>query len=655
MTTATLFNDTPRLFYPFRFFPAERKVFARKEDIAPSTWNERNRIVTIGAHRGPWRNAISPHLAKIMDTAALPWVREVTICKSPQTGGTEVLYSFEAYSDERDPAVSMFIMPSQADARKIATDRIIPMIEQTPCLKDLTTGNPDDLAGQRIKLRNGQLIFMAWSNSASALATFPVKRLYFDEIDKYPPFVGKETDPITLGEKRARTYRHTYKMFKVSTPTREDGPVWVSLNSSDVIYKWHVPCFYCGEYQEMTFDRLTWPQDIDAETIQRLSLARYICKHCNAQWTDTDRDIVLPRANWLAVKGADIERPHSVGFHQPSFVSADVSLSEIAAAYIRAKNSRAKLIDFYNDYLAMPFTDDLEGETVKEDVLYKRRQDYGPEGATWQVPAAACLLTCFVDVQGNRLEAEVVAWGEGYESWGIDHKILPGDPSLEMVWKDLDEYLLREWTHETGLTMRLSSTGIDSGYKGPEVYRFVRPRQTRRISACKGVSTVGKPLLSAPSMRSHRKTIAKQKKVVVINIGTDAANNTIYSWMQIEEPGPGYMHWHMGYSYDYFRQLCSEKAITVTDKAGHPVRKWVKKREDVPNEALDIRRGNYAMIELLQPNWARLKQMFAGSVAALRAKPVDPSAPAAAAESKPAPQQPATRTIRRVLSKGIGK
>jgi len=614
--TQALAHKAPRLFTPFRFSAAERKVLQRKEPLTVSQWAEKYRIVPIGAHVGPWRNAISPHLTHIMDTWAEPHVREVIICKSPQTGGTESMYNCAAYVMDRDPSIQLFIMPSEADARKVATDRIIPMIMNSPRLAELSTGNPDDIASRRIRLQNGSIAYMAWSNSPSALATFPVKYLFFDEIDKYPPFVGKETDPITLGEKRARTYRYTHKIFKVSTPTREDGPIWRAYNGADVQYKRQLPCPYCGHWQELTFGNLTWPDDTPPEQIKRESLARYQCAHCTAQWTDADRDIALHRGRWVAEKGAHIQRPRVVAYHLPSFISPDVSLSEIAAVYLLSKHNRAKLIDFYNDYLAQPFTDDLEGETMHEDILYARRHRYAPEGAEWQIPAAAYVLTAFVDVQANRLEAEVVAWGAGYESWGIEYRIFPGDPSSEHVWNDLDEYLNRQWTHESGLTMRLSAVGIDSGYKAPEVYRFVRQRQSRRIYACKGSSTAGKPLLSVPSIGHLRKTKAQRNRVTPINIGTEAAKNTLYAWMQIEQPGPGYMHFPEDYGYDWFRMLTAEKAVIHYDKAGHPRRVWVKKTPSARNEALDIRCGNYAMIELLVPNWPRLAAHFSQKIAA---------------------------------------
>ena len=36
----------------FRFYPAEREVFKKKEDLTPSQWAEKYRVVTKGAHMG---------------------------------------------------------------------------------------------------------------------------------------------------------------------------------------------------------------------------------------------------------------------------------------------------------------------------------------------------------------------------------------------------------------------------------------------------------------------------------------------------------------------------------------------------------------------------------------------------------------------------
>lgn len=615
------------MFESVEFLPEERMVFEMKEDLKTSEWAEKYRTVTMGGHVGPWRNEISPHTPFIMDTWNLPYVREVVVCKSPQTSGTEIMYNCEGSSLESDPSTAMFVMPSQDMARKVAEDRIIPMIEQSEGLRDLISDNPDDTAKQRIKFRNGGIIYMAWANSSSALATFPIKRLYLDEVDKYPVRVGKETDSITLGEKRQRTFPHTFKRFKVSTPTIEDGPIWKALHRCDVIYHYHASCPSCAHSQVFKLENLKYPEDMTAEEIERGKHATYECDECHEPWNDRKRNMAVRNGEWKAIKGKGIRRPRRVGFHLPSWISSDVSLSEIAGAYIISKHDKIKLIDFYNDYKAEPFIETEEGESVHEEVLYERRRDYGSAKKEWQVPMDACLLTAFFDVQKNRLEGEVVAWGPGMESWGIHPVIIPGDPSLlrgteGSPWDILDEYVQRrQWIHESGAKLRLSITGVDSGYLAPKVYSFVRPLQARRVYACKGSSTRGRPLVTIASKKPKgKKRVLDKYRVILVTIGTEAAKDQLLANMEIEAPGPGYMHYHTGYSLNYFRQLTAEQAVTEYDKNNRPYRVWKEKHRDAPNEAIDIRVGNYAMLELLNPNLERLSEALKGGTVAVPPK-----------------------------------
>jgi phage terminase large subunit GpA-like protein len=592
-------NKQSTLFRSFRFYPAERRVFAKKEPLMPSQWAEKYRAVPIGAHKGAWRNDISPHLVKIMDTWAQPHVREVILCKSPQTGGSEAMFNCMSYAMDRDPSTMMLIMPSEATAKKVNADRIIPTITESLRLQTLISPNPDDIAKMRIKLQNGALLYMAWANSASALASFPVKYLFFDETDKYPPVVGKETDPITLGEKRATTYRYTHKIFKVSTPTREDGPIWTARQRADAQYKYHVQCPGCGESHIMTIDNLKWPEDAAPSDILRDGLAWYQCPHCQAHWTDIAKQKAVRAGKWRRDKGKGLLRPRSVAFHLPAWISPDISLSEIAATYILAKTDRAKLIDFYNGYLAEPYVETIGGDVVAEDALYQRRYQYWPDDSKWRVPMRACLLTCAVDVQTSppRLECEVIAWGEGYESWGIEYRVLPGDPAGEEVWQALDEYLNREWTHEGGIKMKISGCGIDTGgHYARHVYRYCRKR--RRAFALKGSNMRGKPLITASAVKTTLKN-----KVQLWIVGTETAKDTLYDWMQREAPGAGYMHYHTGYDYSYFRMLTNEVGVIEYDKGGRPYRTWKKKSSDARTEALDIRVYNLAALEILNPDF----------------------------------------------------
>jgi len=54
------------------------------------------------------------------------------------------------------------------------------------------------------------------------------------------------------------------------------------------------------------------------------------------------------------------------------------------------------------------------------------------------VPKGGLVLTAGADVQRDRIEVEVVAWGEGLESWSVDYIVIPGDSATEALWRELD-------------------------------------------------------------------------------------------------------------------------------------------------------------------------------------------------------------------------
>lgn len=555
----------------------------------------------MGNHLGAWRNDISPHLVRIMDTWSLPHVRQVILCKAPQTGGTEAMFNCAEYAMSRDPSMMMLAMPTQKMLKKSITDRVIPMIRQSGCLRELVSPNPDDTSMERIRLQNGAILYTCWANSPTAASSFPIQYLFCDEIDKNPTRIGKEAGSLELIEKRVITFPHTHKIFKVSTPTSEDGLIWQAWLAADVRYRYHVNCPKCEESHIMSIQNLRYPAESAAE-IFRDNLAFYECPHCQAGWTDIVKQKAVRRGQWIQDGKQAIKQPRTVAFHLPAWVSPDISISQIAAAYELSKSGRAKLIDFYNAYLAEPYVETISGESLSEDAIYQRRYQYFPAGASWRIPLKAVVLTCAVDVQTSppRLEVEVVAWGEGYESWGIEYRVLPGDPAGDAVWSSLDAYLSREWEHESGIKMKISACGVDTGgHYARQVYHYCRRRS--KVFALKGSNVRGKPLVTSSTLRTTLKN-----KVQLWIVGTDTAKDTLFDWMQRAEPGPGYMHFHEGYDYSYFRMLTSEACVLAYDKSGRPHKAWRKKSSDARTEALDIRVYSLATLEILNPKFAAL-------------------------------------------------
>ena len=80
--------------------------------------------------------------------------------------------------------------------------------------------------------------------------------------------------------------------------------------------------------------------------------------------------------------------------------------------------------------------------------------------------------------------------------------------------------------------------------------------------------------------------------------------------LQIQEAGEGYCHFPLGegrgYDSEYYEGLVSEQKITKKVK-GVLKTVWVKK-SGVRNEPLDLFNYNYAVVELLKPDWDKLEK-----------------------------------------------
>ena len=51
------------------------------------------------------------------------------------------------------------------------------------------------------------------------------------------------------------------------------------------------------------------------------------------------------------------------------------------------------------------------------------------------------MLTAGVDVQGDRLEVQILGFGAFEEVWAVRYEVLPGDPAQRGVWDLLDGVL----------------------------------------------------------------------------------------------------------------------------------------------------------------------------------------------------------------------
>lgn len=582
----------------YRLYEGERLAFGAGSGRIGAEWAHGNRHVHISPLPGPWDNDVAPHLVDIMDTFAQEWFQHGTIAGGSQGGKTDLLHNCIGMVADNAPGPALLVMQDQATGSDTISDRLIPMFRDTPSLRKLVTKRSDDMARSRIRLRNGMIIYLAWSNSEGRLASKPIRYLFRDEIDLWPASALKKSYA------RTRAFKFSRKIMDACTASTVDGAVWAAQNQAQECREFYAKCPHCGHEQTLKFSGVRWADGvIDPALLSSAGSAWYECESCAGKWDEDDRDDAVRLGRWKRRDGGVIYlRPSSVWWHIPPMLSKFVFFNEIAQAYLTTltEPTRENLQYFYNDCLGLPLPEESDGETVKEKDLYARREHYAPEGADWQIPAAACLITADCDVQNNRLECEVVAWGPGHESWGVEYRSFHGDTTKDDVWAQLHDWAqTATYRHESGIDLSISRLGVDLGFRADMVAKFVV--KSRRYIAHKGSNNSAAPLVPRKPSRSPK------YKVRFYELGVSSGKDALMTWLNNEPGGPRSCHFPMTYDFEYFRMLCAEHAVSEKNRRTNKMETVWKLRPGFQrNEALDVRVGNMAIREILNPNYEKL-------------------------------------------------
>ncbi|MCW5982458.1 MAG: phage terminase large subunit family protein [Bryobacteraceae bacterium] len=543
--------------------------------LTVAEWADRNRRLSseASAEAGDWRTDRAPYQRAILDalTPNSPYER-VVFMSSSQVGKTECLNSFVGYVIDQDPGPILVVQPRVEDGEAWSKDRLAPMLRDTPCLGGKVADVRSRDSNNRVlhKKFQGGSITIAGANSPAGLAMRPIRFVLLDEVDRYPASAGTEGDPVSLAVKRSTTWWNR-KILLVSSPTVKGASRIESWWLRSTRSRFWAPCPECGRFQVLAWPNVEWPEGQPEE-------ARYRCEHCAALIPPYRKPWMLARGEWRAGN----PKSKIAGFWISQLYSPWKEWPETAAEFLEAKAGGPETLRaFINTALGELWDDEAETH-VDAASLLTRCEPYGA-----RLPAGVCTLTAGVDVQLDRAELELVGWGRGEESWSIEYRVFPGDPSAPELWRALDEYLSRQWTHEYGITLPVAACAIDSGFHTQAVYDFCRTRYSRRILAIKGKSG---PLPVWPK-KPTRNTINRTPMWIV---GVDSAKSVIYGRLKIEQAGPGYSHFPRERTAGWFEQLLAETLVTTYSR-GVPVREW-RKKKGVRSEALDARVYAYAAL-----------------------------------------------------------
>lgn len=591
---------------------------APEPTLTVSQWAEAHRILPdLSAEPGAWRTARVPYLRTIMDclSASDPTER-VVLMKGGQLGGTECGLNWIGYVVHHAPGLMLLIMPTLDAIKRNTTARIDPMIAASPVLADLVVEprarEPGNSQFRKI-FPGGQLV-MVGATSGVGLRSTPARYLFLDEVDAYPGDAGGDGDPVALAIQRTVTFRGRRKIFLCSTPTLKGLSRIEKAYAESDQRRFQVPCPGCGDYAIIEWAQIQWPEG------QR-HLARRVCPACGHAAAERDKPAMLAAGRWVATADGD---GRTAGFHISTLYSPFETWGEIAVEHGQVYRDPPRLQAWTNNKLGETW-EDQAGEAVDADPLMARREAWGLAR-----PAGVAVLTAGVDLQGDRIEVQVVGWGRDEECWIVDYKVIWGDPSGPKVWADLDSALYATYPHSRAVPdLAIRAVAVDTGgHHTKAAYEFCRTRLARRIWAIKGRGGPAIPVWPRRPSRSNK------GKIPLFVVGVDAVKDALFARLRLDGPGPGAVHFGLERDAEYFRQLTAEKVVTRFER-GRPLRSWQLKRDGERNEALDTLVYATAALHGLISMGLRLNAEAAAMLAA----------PEKAPGTKPVPRAPARRRV----------
>ncbi len=568
---------------------------------------------------GPWR---ARHPAYRHALAALDekGVRRLTVRGSTQAGKTEFLAVVAAYF-ARAEAAPVLVYSSGIALTRALFDRMRHFYMAAPDTMLREAFEPARPPNAR-RLENGGHIEIINSGASTAFQARPARVVLLDEVRSHPASL------VVAAEGRQAAWEAMNPLTVAVSSAAPMPPCRISeLYDRSDARDWRVPAPCCGH--EIP---ILW-QQVDGYAADP-GRAFLRCPKCTTPILGPALKQAMKRGRFVATKTP--QDAGSVGFHIPEQINPNVSLAATARKHASAltafKNTgqARELQDFHADALAETYADPdavIDPEAARQQC---RLPGYDPER---HLPPWVSVLTMAADVQVDRLECEIAAFGAlevategeasrfkldrrpGWQTWqlggrhfrllraGVLYKVIDGDPNTDDPWTALNSLRARRWHigRPDGPQIRPGLCLVDAGGHHTERVRAWSRANGPAAAACKGASRDGQPL----HRLAQTKDILAEYGKPLCFVGTDAAKDIVLgSVRRATMTGDRAWCWPdsdaSGYDWRYFAGLCSsERRMLVESKIEKRVRSRYVKQPGQANEPLDLSVYTLAALSVL--------------------------------------------------------
>lgn len=598
-----------------------------KPPMRLSDWAQRHFVLDGDSshQRGRWE--AWPFQIGMMDCMSHDDIAELTVIKSKRVGYTKILTASIGYDAAYRRRNQALWQPTDDDRDSFAKSEVEPMIDGVAAVRAAlrsTKGAKDTI---KYKLFRDSVLHLLGGKAARAYRRITVACAKLDELDAFDQQIEKSADPITLAG--GRLEGAPFPLLIAGSTPRIKGISHTEHRAAqaDAYLRYHITCPHCEVEHPLLWggDKVQHGFRWDGDDINSV---RHVCPHCLkpitqaeylrawvGTWVCSKTGLRYgPDQTWRTAQGEPTKPPRHVAIHVWTAYSPQRDWPDIVREFLAAKakikqGDTGPMQGFVNETLGETF--EVEYERTEADFLERRAKAEGlPLGI---VPRWASLVTAFVDVQGDRWEYTAWAFGRGYQMCGIDYRVIYGNTADLAEWQAKIEPLIgASYPHATGGRLTISGLGIDSGFQTHAAYNFGRAHAKRSVYITKGDSKTGAPIRGKRSLQDVNAYGRLVRKGIALHlIGTDTAKDLLHGLLQVQTPGPGYVHFCAGLPPAFFEQLTAESRVPMHTVRGLEHR-WLcppGKR----NEVLDTCVGSIFVAEALGMStwtdrvWARLE------------------------------------------------
>lgn len=372
--------------------------------------------------------SLTPYLEDPISLIGHPKVTWLGALGPTQSGKSVVLQVAVADMIYQDPGPGLYTLPDETVGKRHFESKVIKMVKNSPELSKFMTGKMRDASSEKFIMQH-MTMYPAWAGSIATMNSFPMKRVFLDEVRLMHLTIGNESNAIKLCGDRLTTYQNfgLAQGYIVSSPSTEGDLLYQQLFIDGTLYvSWQVQCQTCGEYQELDF----------FENYIKVNGRRSCyCRFCKAEFDETDQKRKInATGKYAVVKFENGERrptrifpdgtrevPFKYGdghdrvfFQWSSMESPFRSFYAIWNEYLKTKDKLHDYKNFWQAWLCRFWIDDQSATSASGMELCKKTY------RSKTVPPWVCLITAGIDTQDNGFYVVIRGWGSEFKTCVID-------------------------------------------------------------------------------------------------------------------------------------------------------------------------------------------------------------------------------------------